>query len=201
MSVLKSKFVLLAMAAALPLVSLPAMAQSAVSNEYKWLTFAVFGSIIAFTMFVTYLAAKRVKTAKDFYTAGGGVSGIQNGWAIAGDYLSAASFLGIAGLISIRLGRLRAGNSRTSTIARATSSGSSFQSAPLPGSLPEKPVATDPGRIVATRMLSPRSSCISASLNALTPAFDATYAAPPGNGPVDDKLETLMIQPPPRVRR
>jgi cation/acetate symporter len=52
-------------------------------------------------MFVTYLTAKRVKSAADFYTAGGGVSGLQNGWAIAGDYLSAASFLGIAGLISI----------------------------------------------------------------------------------------------------
>ena len=61
----------------------------------------VFGAIIALTMFVTYLAAKRVKSVADFYTAGGGVSGLQNGWAIAGDYLSAASFLGIAGLISL----------------------------------------------------------------------------------------------------
>ena len=52
-------------------------------------------------MYVTYLAAKRVKTVADFYAAGGGVSGLQNGWAIAGDYLSAASFLGIAGLISL----------------------------------------------------------------------------------------------------
>ena len=42
-----------------------------------------------------------MKSAADFYTAGGGVSGLQNGWAIAGDYLSAASFLGIAGLISL----------------------------------------------------------------------------------------------------
>ena len=41
-----------------------------------------------------------MKSASDFYTAGGGVTGLQNGWAIAGDYLSAASFLGIAGLIS-----------------------------------------------------------------------------------------------------
>ena len=41
-----------------------------------------------------------MKSASDFYTAGGGVTGMQNGWAIAGDYLSAASFLGIAGLIS-----------------------------------------------------------------------------------------------------
>ena len=62
---------------------------------------SVFAAIIALTMYVTYLAAKRVKTAADFYAAGGGVSGLQNGWAIAGDYLSAASFLGIAGLISL----------------------------------------------------------------------------------------------------
>lgn len=82
-------------------LSFPALAQGAVAEQWKWLTFLVFGSIIGLTMFVTYLAAKRVKTASDFYAAGGGVSGLQNGWAIAGDYLSAASFLGIAGLISL----------------------------------------------------------------------------------------------------
>jgi cation/acetate symporter len=81
--------------------AMPALAQGAVAPKWQWLTFAVFGVIIALTMFVTYLAAKRVKSVSDFYTAGGGVSGLQNGWAIAGDYLSAASFLGIAGLISI----------------------------------------------------------------------------------------------------
>src|SRR5512147_1703473 len=88
-------------ALALPLIAFPALAQGAVGAEWRWLTFAVFAAIIGMTMFVTYLAAKRVKSAADFYTAGGGVSGLQNGWAIAGDYLSAASFLGIAGLISI----------------------------------------------------------------------------------------------------
>ena len=87
-------------AGALVVVSGTALAQGAVAPEYRWLTFAVFAAIIGLTMYVTYLAAKRVKTASDFYTAGGGVSGLQNGWAIAGDYLSAASFLGIAGLIS-----------------------------------------------------------------------------------------------------
>jgi cation/acetate symporter len=80
---------------------LPALAQGAVAPQYKWLTFLVFGCIIALTMFVTYLAARRVKSASQFYAAGRSVSGIQNGWAIAGDYLSAASFLGIAGLISL----------------------------------------------------------------------------------------------------
>src|SRR5215475_10000258 len=91
----------LAIAASLPLIATPALAQGAVSPEWRWLTFLVFASIIAVTMYVTYVAAKRVKTAADFYAAGGGVSGLQNGWAIAGDYLSAASFLGIAGLISL----------------------------------------------------------------------------------------------------
>ena len=72
-----------------------------VNPDYAWLSFGVFGVIIAVTMAVTWIAAKKTRTASDFYTAGGGISGLQNGWAIAGDYLSAASFLGIAGLISI----------------------------------------------------------------------------------------------------
>src|SRR5512139_1143610 len=95
------RMALLAGALALVAVAGPALAQGAVAQQWRWLTFVVFGAIIALTMFVTYLAAKRVKNVADFYTAGGGVSGLQNGWAIAGDYLSAASFLGIAGLISL----------------------------------------------------------------------------------------------------
>ena len=51
------------------------------------------------TLVITYWAAKRTSTAKDFYTAGGGISGFQNGLAIAGDYMSAASFLGISALV------------------------------------------------------------------------------------------------------
>lgn len=65
-------------------------------------------AIIMFLLFVgatlgiTYWAAKRTKTAKDFYTAGGGITGFQNGLAIAGDYMSAASFLGISGLVYMK---------------------------------------------------------------------------------------------------
>jgi cation/acetate symporter len=95
------RLTLAACAFALAAISTPALAQGAVPERFRWLTFVVFGAIIAVTMYVTYVAAKRVKTASDFYVAGGGVSGLQNGWAIAGDYLSAASFLGIAGLISL----------------------------------------------------------------------------------------------------
>ncbi|HSF71516.1 MAG TPA: cation acetate symporter, partial [Methylotenera sp.] len=77
------------------------VAQGAVASEYRWLTFLVFSSIIAATMYITYWASQRVKSTADFYAAGNSISGLQNGWAIAGDYLSAASFLGIAGLISL----------------------------------------------------------------------------------------------------
>lgn len=54
---------------------------------------------VAGTLGITYWAARRTKTAKDFYTAGGGITGFQNGLAIAGDYMSAASFLGISALV------------------------------------------------------------------------------------------------------
>jgi len=78
-----------------------ALAQGAVAPEWRWLTILVFGAIIALTLLVTFIAAKRVSSASDYYAAGSGISGLQNGWAIAGDYLSAASFLGIAGLIAL----------------------------------------------------------------------------------------------------
>src|SRR3954469_8841765 len=60
---------------------------------------AVFGVIVAITLVVSYVASKRVNTATDFWAAGRGLTGPQNGLAIAGDYMSAASFLGIGGLI------------------------------------------------------------------------------------------------------
>ena len=67
----------------------------------KTITIGMFAIIIAITMGVVVWAAKQTKTAADFYAAGGGITGTQNGWAIAGDYMSAASFLGISGLISL----------------------------------------------------------------------------------------------------
>ncbi len=88
--------------AALALGSAAAFAgEGAVADQYKWLTFMVFGGIIGLTMYITYWASKRVHSTSEFYAAGRSISGVQNGWAIAGDYLSAASFLGIAGLISL----------------------------------------------------------------------------------------------------
>src|SRR5512135_2227616 len=54
------------------------------------------------TLGITYWAAKRTRTTKDFYAAGRNITGFQNGLALAGDYMSAASFLGIAGLVSTK---------------------------------------------------------------------------------------------------
>ncbi len=59
----------------------------------------MFGAFVLFTLGITKWAASRTKSAADFYTAGGGISGFQNGLALAGDYMSAASFLGISGLV------------------------------------------------------------------------------------------------------
>lgn len=67
----------------------------------SWISYLIFFAVIALTLFITYWAAKQTTTASDFYTAGGSLTGWQNGMAIAGDYLSAASFLGIAGAISL----------------------------------------------------------------------------------------------------
>lgn len=63
--------------------------------------FILFLAIVMLTMVITYIAAKKTRSASDFYTAGGGLKGWQNGLAIAGDYMSAASFLGIAGSIAL----------------------------------------------------------------------------------------------------
>jgi cation/acetate symporter len=62
---------------------------------------AIFGVVLAITLVITYWASKRMTGADTFYAAGRSITGFQNGLAISGDYLSAASFLGIAGLIYI----------------------------------------------------------------------------------------------------
>ncbi len=67
----------------------------------KTITITMFIIIVLVTMYIVYWAAQRTKTTADFYAARGAITGAQNGWAIAGDYMSAASFLGIAGLICL----------------------------------------------------------------------------------------------------
>lgn len=69
------------------------------AKELNVSAIVMFLIFVGATLGITYWAAKRTKSAKDFYTAGGGITGFQNGMAIAGDYMSAASFLGISGLV------------------------------------------------------------------------------------------------------
>jgi cation/acetate symporter len=70
-----------------------------IAADLNELALSIFGLVVAVTLVVTYFASKRVSSATDFWAAGRGLTGVQNGFAIAGDYMSAASFLGIAGLI------------------------------------------------------------------------------------------------------
>jgi cation/acetate symporter len=65
----------------------------------NWTAISMFAIFVVFTLFITKWAAARTKSAADFYTAGGGITGFQNGLAIAGDYMSAASFLGISAAV------------------------------------------------------------------------------------------------------
>lgn len=88
-----SSFALLALCSPLALA-----AETSSRSSSAIIMFLVF---IAATMLITWWAARKTQTTADFYTAGGGITGFQNGLAIAGDYLSAASFLGIAGMVYV----------------------------------------------------------------------------------------------------
>lgn len=67
----------------------------------NWTAIAMFSLFVLLTLWITKWAAARTRSTADFYTAGGGITGFQNGLAIAGDYMSAASFLGISAAVMI----------------------------------------------------------------------------------------------------
>jgi cation/acetate symporter len=75
------------------------MSVFAVTGEFNGLAVAIFAVVLGITLLITRWAASRTKTTTEFYTAGRGISGRSNGLAIAGDYLSASTFLGYAGLM------------------------------------------------------------------------------------------------------
>ncbi len=80
-----------------------ALAADAVGATEKqatnWHAIIMFCIFVTLTMGITYWAASRTKTTADFYTAGGGITGFQNGLAIAGDYMSAATLLGLTAMV------------------------------------------------------------------------------------------------------
>ena len=71
----------------------------ATKQATNWTAIGMFGVFVVGTLYITKWAAAKTKSAADFYTAGGGITGFQNGLAIAGDYMSAASFLGISAAV------------------------------------------------------------------------------------------------------
>ncbi|QKI89092.1 cation acetate symporter [Thiomicrorhabdus xiamenensis] len=91
---------------ALALLPVAAMAAGAIEGGEKqpinWPAITMFVIFVGGTLYITYWAAQRTKSAKDFYAAGGGITGFQNGLALAGDYMSAASFLGITGMVYLK---------------------------------------------------------------------------------------------------
>ena len=70
-------------------------------GQFNPLAIAFFMLFVVSSLGITYWAAQRTKSTAEFYTAGGNISGFQNGLALAGDFMSAASFLGIAGLVAL----------------------------------------------------------------------------------------------------
>ncbi|MDX7900387.1 cation acetate symporter [Aeromonas media] len=86
------------------LLSTPLLAADALTGEVQRQplnisAIVMFVAFVAATLFITYWASKRNRSASDYYAAGGRITGFQNGLAIAGDYMSAASFLGISALV------------------------------------------------------------------------------------------------------
>ena len=74
-----------------------APAQS-VAVEVKWPAISMFIAFVFITLLITYRSSRRAKSAADFYAAGGSITPLQNGLAIAGDFMSAAAFLGLSAL-------------------------------------------------------------------------------------------------------
>jgi len=70
-----------------------------VQQATNWTAIGMFIIFVGLTLFITKWAARRMQSTSDFYTAGGGISGFNNGLAIAGDFMSAASFLGISSMV------------------------------------------------------------------------------------------------------
>jgi len=77
----------------------PALEGAIEKQATNWHAIIMFCVFVAMTMGITYWAASRTKSTSDFYTAGGGITGFQNGLAIAGDYMSAATLLGLTAMV------------------------------------------------------------------------------------------------------
>ena len=105
MNLTKLKNIGCAALALLPMLAMAAGAAAEGPVEKQPVNISAIAMFIVFvlvTLGITYWAASRTKSTADFYTAGGGISGFQNGLAIAGDYMSAATLLGLSALVFAR---------------------------------------------------------------------------------------------------
>ena len=82
-----------------PIAAHAADAPAAARPQENWTAIIMFGVFVALTLGITFWASRRTRSAADFYAAGGGITGFQNGIAISGDFMSAASFLGISAMV------------------------------------------------------------------------------------------------------
>jgi cation/acetate symporter len=95
----RARVAVLLLALLLPAVALADTIAAPERQATNWAAIMVFGAFVVLTLGITRWAAGRTRTTSDFYAASGGITGFQNGLAIAGDYMSAASFLGISAQI------------------------------------------------------------------------------------------------------
>jgi cation/acetate symporter len=99
MTRLRASAFIVAMAAPLPAFAADLAAGPVAKQAVSPIAISMFAGFVILTLAITYWAARRTRTASDFYAAGGGITGFQNGIAISGDYMSAASFLGISAMV------------------------------------------------------------------------------------------------------
>ncbi len=90
---------LLALSASPLALAGPAMAGAVEKQPLNVAAIGMFMVFVVLTLGITYWASRRTRSASDFYTAGGGITGFQNGLAIAGDYMSAATLLGLSSMV------------------------------------------------------------------------------------------------------
>ncbi|MGL6045761.1 MAG: sodium:solute symporter family transporter, partial [Vogesella sp.] len=90
---------LLALSASPLALAGPAVAGAVEKQPLNVAAIGMFMVFVVLTLGITYWASRRTRSASDFYTAGGGITGFQNGLAIAGDYMSAATLLGLSSMV------------------------------------------------------------------------------------------------------
>jgi cation/acetate symporter len=93
------RWLLVALATAFPLTAFAQAAPATAARGPDWIAIGMFMVIVVATLVITYRSAGSTKSKADFYTAGHAITPLQNGLAIAGDFLSAAAFLGISALV------------------------------------------------------------------------------------------------------